>query len=124
MTLVNAFRVRVLYLQGEEARADQNRKRRRDLTVDVADLVGHGEADDVVGVVHDKHLVHVEHLRGPHVSQGVAVLAALEGDGLTPLVRPGLSGAVGQVEYVVPGGGGGDHWRRREWRDMEMEQAS
>lgn len=113
MTLLNPFKVRMLFLKGEEARADQNRKRRknnpRDLTVDVPDLVGHGEAEDVVGVVHDEHLVHVKHLRGPHVSQGVAVLAALEGDGLTPLVRPCLSGAVGQGDGVVPGGGGGDH---------------
>lgn len=94
--------------EGSVSRPEQE-KQGRDLTVDVPDLVGHGKADDVVGVVQDEHLVHVEHLRGSHVPQGVAVLAALEGDGLTPLVRPGLGGAVGQEERVVPGGGGGDH---------------
>lgn len=115
MTLVNPFKVRMLFLKGggSECRPKQEKAENsaRDLTVDVPDLVGHGEADDVVGVVHDEHLVHIEHLRGPHVSQGVAVRAALEADGLTPLVRPGLGGAVGQGELVVPGGGGGDHWR-------------
>lgn len=45
------------------------------------------------------------------------MLAALEGDGLTPLVRPGLSGAVGQGDRVVPGGGGGDNWREERGRE-------
>lgn len=95
--LVMQSGVRMLYSR-KEVRADQNRKAKNnphDLTVHIPDLVGHGEADDVVCVVHDKHLVHSEHLRGPHVSQSLAVLAAPEGDGLTPLVGPGLGGAVG-----------------------------
>lgn len=83
-----------------------------DLTVDVADLVAHGEPDEfIISVVQDKDLVHAEHLGGFHVSQRLVMLAALEGDGLTPLVRPGLSGAVGQAHYVVPSGGRGDHWK-------------
>lgn len=39
------------------------------------------------------------------------MLAALEGDGLTPLICPGVSGAVGQGHYVFAGGGRGDHWK-------------
>ena len=93
----------------KEAFADQNRKTKEnlsDLTIDIPDLVAHGEPDEfIISVVHDKDLVHAEHLGRFHVSQRLAVLAALESDGLTPLIRPGLSGAVGQAHYVVPGGG-------------------
>lgn len=77
-----------------------------DLTVDVPDLIAHGKPDDfVIGVVHDEHLVHTEHLSGFHVSQSVAMLAVLEGDGLTPLVRPGVGGLVRQGHFIVPSGG-------------------
>lgn len=93
----------------KEVSADQSRKTKnnpRDLTIDIPDLVAHGEPDEfIISVIHDKDLVHAEHLSRFHVSQRLAVLAALEGDGLTPLIRPGLSGAIGQAYYVVPSGG-------------------
>lgn len=85
-----------------------------DLTVDVPDFVAHGKPDELItGVIHDKYLVHVEHLGRFHVSVGLVVLAALEGDGLTPLIRPGVGGSVRQVHNVVPGGGGCDHCQNR-----------
>lgn len=74
-----------------------------DLTIDIPDLVAHGEPDEIItSVVHDKDLVHAEHLSGFHVSERLAMLAALEGDGLTPLERPGVSVAVGRAHYVFP----------------------
>lgn len=77
-----------------------------DLTIDVSDFVAHGKPDElIIFIVQDKDLVHAEHLSWFHVSQRLAILAALEGDGLTPLVRPGVSGAIGQSHFVVPSGG-------------------
>lgn len=101
--------------EGSEPRPKQEDKNNlHDLTVDIPDLVAHGEPDEfIISVVHDKDLVHAEHLGRFHVSWGQVMLAALEGDGLTPLVRPGFGGATGQAHYVVPSGGGGDHWKVR-----------
>lgn len=98
----------------QEVSADQkqeDKNKLHDLTINIPDLVGHGKPDDFIRIVHDKHLVHVEHLSRFHVSQRLAMLAALEGDGLTPLICPGVSGAVGQAHYVFAGGGRGDHWK-------------
>ena len=82
-----------------------------DLTVDIGDLVAHGVADELIGgVIHDKDLVHVEHLGGFHGPEGLVVLAALEADGLAPLVRPGLGRALGKADHVVPRGRGADDW--------------
>lgn len=64
--------------------------------MDRADLVAHGEADQVViRVKHHKDLVDAQLLcsRGPPT--GIFMSAALKGDGLTPLVAPGLHGALG-----------------------------
>lgn len=99
--------------EGNEYKPKQEEQNKlHDLTIDVSDLVAHGEADELIAsVVHDKHLVHAEHLGGFDVSQGLAVLAALEGDGLTPLIRPGVGGAVWEAHHVVPGGGRGDYWK-------------
>ncbi len=102
--------VRMLYVllqEGCECRPKQEDKNNtHDLTVDIPNLVAHGVPDEfIISVVHDKDLVHAEHLSRFHVSQRVAVLAALEGDGLTPLIRPGVGGAIGQAHYVVPSGG-------------------
>lgn len=99
-------------------KSDQNRKPqwtriapRRDLTVDVSDLVAHGEADELIrGAVHDEDLVDAELLGGGRGSGGLVVLAAAEGDGVAPLVGPGLSGAVRMTHNVVSGGGRRDHW--------------
>lgn len=77
-----------------------------DLTIDITDLVAHSEPDEfIISIVQDKDLVHAEHLSGFHVFQRLSILAALEGDGLTPLVGPGFSGAIGKAHYIVPGGG-------------------
>lgn len=46
------------------------------------------------------------------------MLAALEGDGLTPLVGPGVSGGIRQVHSIGAGGGRGDHWRVLETRSF------
>lgn len=89
--------------EGSELRPKQEDE--NNLTINIPDLVCHGEAEDVILVVHDKHLVHTEHLSRFHVFQRLAMLAALEGDGLTPLICPGVSGAIGQAHYVVAGGG-------------------
>lgn len=93
--------------EGSEQRPKQEDKNSPyDLTIDIPDLVAHGEPDEfIISIIHDKHLVHAEHLGRFHVSQRVAMLAALEGDGLTPLIRPGFSGAIRQVHCIVPGGG-------------------
>lgn len=84
------------------------------LTVHRADPVAHGVADQVVvGVKHHKDLVHAELLGGQLRPDGRVVLAALEGDRLTPLVASGLDGAAGRGDGVVAVGGGSDHWGRR-----------
>lgn len=97
----------VVLQEGSERRPKQEDKNKlHDLTVDISDLVAHGEPDEfVISIVHDKHLFHAEHLSRLHVSQSLAMLAALEGDGLTPLICPGVSGAIGQAHYVVSSGG-------------------
>lgn len=101
----------VVIQEGSELRAKQEDKNNiRDLTVDVPYLVAHGESDEfIISVVHDKDLIHAEHLGGFHVSQRLVMLATLEADGLTPLICPGLSGATGQAHHVVPIGGRGNH---------------
>lgn len=91
-------------MEGSEDRPKQEDKN-NDLTIDISDLVGHGESQDFICIVLDKHLVHAEHLSQLHVSQKLGVLAALECDGLTPLICPGVSGAIGQAHRVVTGGG-------------------
>lgn len=93
--------------EGSEQRPKQEDKNSlHDLTIDIPDLVAHGEPDEfIISVVHDKHLVHAKHLGRFHVSQRVAMLTALKGDGLTPLIHPGFSGAIRQAHYIVPGGG-------------------
>lgn len=64
--------------------------------MDRTNLVAHGEADQVIiGVKHHKDLVDAQLLRGRGPPVGVSVRAALKGDGLTPLVAPGLHGALG-----------------------------
>lgn len=85
-------------MEGSEDRPKQEaRNNLHDLTINIPDLVGHGESEDFICIVHDKHLVHAEHLSWFHVSQRLAILAALEGEGLTPLICPGVSGAIGQA---------------------------
>lgn len=70
--------------------------------MDGADLVAHGVADQVVfGVEHHEDLVHAELLGGRRLPDGLVVWAALEGDGLTPLVAFGLDGAVGGGDGVI-----------------------
>lgn len=98
--------------EGTEHRPNRKNKNSAcDLTIDVPDLVAHGKPDElIIGVIHDKNLVHTEHLGRFNFSWRLIILAALEGDGLTPLVRPGLSGAVRKANYIVSGGGWGDHW--------------
>ena len=105
----------MLYSRKEvmEVRAKQeDKKHHDDLTIDIPNLVAHGEPDEfIISIIHDKDLVHTEHLGRFNVSQRFAVLAALEGDGLTPLIRPGVSGTIRQTHDVVPCGGRGDHWK-------------
>jgi len=80
------------------------------LTVDGADLVAHGVADQaVVGLEHHEHVVHAELLGGGRRPGGLAVPAALVGDGLPQLVAPGLDVAVGGGDGVLAVGGGSDH---------------
>lgn len=68
----------------------------RRLTVDRADLVAHGEADQVIICVkHHKDLVDAQLLCGRGPPGGLLMGAALKGDGLTPLVAPGLDDALG-----------------------------
>lgn len=97
----------VVLQEGSELRLKQEDKNDLlDLTIDVPDLVAHGKPDElIISVVHDKDLVHAEHLGGFRVSCRHVMLAAREADGLTPLMRPGVSGAIGQAHDVVPGGG-------------------
>lgn len=85
--------------------------------MDGADLVAHGVADQtVVGIEHHKDLVHAELLRRRRRPDGFVVWAALEGDSLTPLVAPGLDGAVRRGDGVVAVGGGSDHWEEEKQR--------
>ncbi|XP_034722409.1 uncharacterized protein LOC117941512 [Etheostoma cragini] len=71
-------------------------KSKRGLTVDRADLVAHGVADQMVVLVeHHKDLVHAELLGGGRRAGHLGVRAALEADGLAPLVAPGLGAAAG-----------------------------
>lgn len=85
--------------------------------MDGADLVAHGVADQlVVGVEHDEDLVHAELLGGRRRPAGLVVRAALEGDGLAPLVAPGLHAAVGEGDGVVAVGGRRDHWKAETQR--------
>ncbi len=80
------------------------------LTVDRADLVAHGVADQmVVSIEHHKDLVHAELLGGRSCSDGLVMRTALEGDSLTPLVASGLDAAVGGGDGVVTVGGRSDH---------------
>lgn len=91
------------------------------LTVHRADPVAHGVADQVVlSVKHHKDLVHAELLGGQLRPDGLVVLAALEGDRLTPLVASGLDGAVGRGDGVVAVGGGSDHWGRGEEKNKHF----
>lgn len=56
--------------EGSEHRPKQEDKNNHhDLTIDIPDLVAHGEPDDfITSVVQDKDLVHAEHLSWFHVS--------------------------------------------------------
>lgn len=61
-----------------------------------ADLVACGVADQFVGCVkQDKDLVHTKLLGGWCRPDGFIMGAAVEGDGLTPVVAPGLDAAIG-----------------------------
>lgn len=85
-----------------------------ELTVDGANLVAHGVADQmVVRVEHHKDLVHAELLGGWCCPGGLVMRAALEGDGLTPLVASGLYLAIRGGDGVVAVGGGGDHLKEK-----------
>lgn len=46
--------------------------------------------------------------------------AALESDGLTPLVASGVHGSIRQSDSVFTVGGGGDHWEEGVGR-MKMK---
>lgn len=60
-----------------------------------ADLVAHGVADQIVFCIEqDKDLVHTELLGGWRHPDGLIMGAAVEGDGLTPLVASGLDAAI------------------------------
>lgn len=64
--------------------------------MDRADLVAHGEADQVIICIkHHKDLVDAQLLCGRGPPSGLLMRAALKGDGLTPLVAPGLDDALG-----------------------------
>lgn len=79
--------------------------------MDGADLVAHGVAYQVVvGVEHHKDLVHAELLDRWRRPVGLIMRAALEGDGLTPVVVSGLDVAIRGGDGVVAVGGGSDHW--------------
>lgn len=81
-----------------------------ELTVDGADSVAHGVADQMVGgIVHHKDLVHAELLGGRCRPAGLIMRAALEGDSLTPLVGSGLHFAIRGGDGVLSVGGGSDH---------------
>ena len=85
------------------------------LTVDRADLVAHGIADQmVVGVKHHEDLVHAELLGGWRRPGGLVVRAAMESDGLAPLVASGVDFAIGGSDGVVAVGRGSDHWTEGE----------
>lgn len=78
-----------------------------ELTVHVPDLVAHGVPHQLMlGVVHDKHLFHSQHLGLGHLPGGLGMGAALVGDGLPPLVFPGLRGTILQADHVLTRGGG------------------
>lgn len=80
------------------------------LTVDGADLVAHGEADQLVaGVVHDEDLVDAELLARRHSAQDLLVRAALELDALRPQVAVRANATVGHANGVIPPRGGRDH---------------
>lgn len=86
--------------------------------MDRANLVAHGEADEViVSVKHHKDLVNAQLLcgRGPPIS--IFVGATLKGDGLTPLVAPGLYGALREGDGVFTVRGGSDHCTERRRGD-------
>lgn len=88
--------------------------------MDRANLVAHGEADQVIiRVKHHKDLVNAQLLcgRGPPI--GIFVRAALKGDGLTPLVAPGLYGALRGGDGVFTVRRGGDHCTERRRGDGE-----
>lgn len=96
-----------------------------ELTVDGADLVAHGVADQmVVGIKHHEDLVHAELLGGRCHPGGFVVWAALEGDGLTPLVASGLDSAVRGGDGVVTVGGGSDHWKEGSRKKSEYLSAA
>lgn len=63
----------------------------------------------VLRVKHYKDLVHAELLDGRHLPCGLLMGTALESDGLTPVVAPGLNTAVRRDNGVVAGGRRGDH---------------
>lgn len=70
--------------------------------MDGADLVAHGVADELVGrVVHDENLVDGELLRRGQLAGTLVMLAALEGDGLAPIVAQLLDATLSQAHYVV-----------------------
>lgn len=58
------------------------------LTVNVPDFVGHSEPHDFIRIIQGQHMIHTEKLGRFHLSPKIAVLAALEGDCLTPLIGP------------------------------------
>lgn len=81
-----------------------------ELTVDRANLVAHGKADQIIICVkHHKDLVNAQLLcgRGPPI--GIFMRAALKGDGLPPLVGPGFYGALRKGDGVFTVRGGSDH---------------
>ncbi len=80
------------------------------LTVDGADLVARGEADQLVaGVVHDEDLVDAELLARRRSAQDLLVWTALELDALRPDVAVCASATVRHANGVIPPRRGRDH---------------
>ena len=98
------------------------------LTAHGSYLVAHGVSDQLVlCVVHHEDLVHAQLLGlgrtlSPVVLTTVIMGTALEADGLPPLEGLGLHLPTGQVDGVLPVGGGGDVWRRRKEEEEEEEE--
>lgn len=73
------------------------------LTVNGADLVAHGESDQLVSlVVHDKDLIDAELLARWYGAQDLLMWTALKFNALCPQVAPRVNAPVGHVDGVVP----------------------
>lgn len=59
----------ILHREGSTERKQEDKNNVCDLTVDVPNLVAHGEADElIISVVQNKDLVHAQHLGGFDIS--------------------------------------------------------